>query len=114
MGLSPGIWEGSRVGVPQGQSVPEADASLPSPDLRAFWPLHRPAGPALPGVGSQAHKHFVRTQWGRRRGWGLGQSWLHCPCTSLCGAPGREPRLWRGCLLAAASLVLYERLHLVD
>ena len=92
VGLFLGVGEGNRVGIPQ----VSCSLRLPLPTLAPTCS----AGPELPGVKPQAHKHFVRNSAGRA-GLAGSQGGLGCaaPHLSLRGLGHPEPRLW----LAAAS-----------
>lgn len=75
-----------------------------------------PKGPTPPGVGSQAHTHFVRYTTGQAGSSGGGAVWAVTPLNfSLLEPRGLVPWLsLRAAAPSQCSLVLYEHLHLVD
>lgn len=115
VGLSPGIWEGSRVGVPQGSHSLRLTPPFPALTLGPSGPCAARRGQHCLESDPRLTSTLLEHSGAGAAAGGWGSLGCTAPAPRCRGAPGPGAQaLAGGCLLAAASLVLYERLHLVD
>lgn len=99
VGLSPGIWEGSRVGVPQGSHSLRLTPPFPALTLGPSGPCVALRGQHCPESDPRLTSTLLEHSGAGAGAGGWGSLGCTAPAPRCVGPRGQEPRLWR----AAAS-----------